>query len=155
MKSWVVLSMLPRCEVESREGGGKLKEEEASLSHFVRVELIPAMQDSGIVVPTAPSGQPIMPGVIYADDREFALNPAWSSRFDHVLVKAYDVFKEMRPDLVMVLLDKDRNCKYTCLSFSKIYAYFIISLSWILTFLFINHHIMQLQSILRSRNSAW
>ena len=102
--------MLPRCEVESRDGRGNLKDEEASLSRFVRVELIPAMQDSGIVVPTAPSGQPIMPGIVYVDDSEIEVQ-SWTHRFDHVLVKAVHVFRK-QPDLVMVLLDKDRNCEY-------------------------------------------
>jgi len=108
--SWVVFSMIPKREVESRQGGGHLQEEEASLSHFVRAELIPAMQESGIVIPTNPaSRQPIMPGIVYVDD-DSVRGLGWLDRFDRALFKAAQVFKK-GPDLVLVLLDKDKNCE--------------------------------------------
>ena len=104
IKSWVVLSTLPKCQVEAGRGIAP----EASLTRFIQAELMPAMRESGIILPSD------QPNIVYADDDDYKDENTWSDRFNHVLVKGFTKFRKPL-DLVLVLLAQDKNCKWGCL----------------------------------------
>lgn len=121
IKSWVVLSLLSRAEVERADGGacggggGRGGANPAgSLRLFVDRELMPALSDAGITlpVPRRGGGSPAPPPIIYADDDEFReAGGDWHARFDLVRTKAAVAFG-CKPTLVIVLLRTAKSCEY-------------------------------------------